>query len=609
MITCNNLDTPILHHILYQTHGEPTIVKPGELEIYFRIGLVCKKWSAYIFETSCLCPNHIKNKNIKHLQPKCSLFQRLVQLRNLWKNPWIDFVNDLVHGKNVDVVPNKTYINTQDINRQTPLGLAISYHDKFNIDSNSILNAITKLLENGADPNIKTTKFRDNYQNSRLPLFLLSPESLLYRSVSKELIKYGAKLDLFLEELFAHPCKYYFHYYVQLMVDNKFDINRPVKDKCTLLHLLFNPAHCDLNNFPIAFNCLLEAGANVSIPDSNGSYPIHLAVKFLPPNYKLYTTQILEKAPHLAGVKDSEGFTPFYWSVRHGKIDYFKELLKYQKLPQDHLLQHALVNRIHKLCYGTWMRFDPKLWMNSNFSPEHWYPPLFNYLNHDHNNERKKELLDLTKEVLSFLENEKNVKKETLLEEIVEGLEPKRGLLHHLCMVPHDLIFYMEEQSYVKKNVLDSKVQGNLTVRDVLINKLNEFEWVVACIEGNLYRINELPKESIDISICDEEGNSLLHAVVHRLCNGHLPEGKFHSYLKIIDLLLDYNIDPNIKGANGNTPLHIASYNKTCYMQEVIFRLLAYGADPHLKNDTGETSVDLINQHHKPEFIKRLGKL
>jgi ankyrin repeat protein len=59
---------------------------------------------------------------------------------------------------------------------------------------------------------------------------------------------------------------------------------------------------------------------------------------------------------------------------------------------------------------------------------------------------------------------------------------------------------------------------------------------------------------------------------------------------KIVKLLLEHGADPNIREANGFTPLHAAAQNGD---EELIRTLLFGGADMTVKSNNGKTALDL----------------
>lgn len=94
------------------------------------------------------------------------------------------------------------------------------------------------------------------------------------------------------------------------------------------------------------------------------------------------------------------------------------------------------------------------------------------------------------------------------------------------------------------------------------------------------------------------------------------------SYLDIVQILLKYDTDLNIKDIKGNTPLHLA-VNKN-YLEivqvlihngadlniiknnnlEIITELLQNGSDPNIKDYSGRTADKVTRNHEIADLIK-----
>jgi ankyrin repeat protein len=66
---------------------------------------------------------------------------------------------------------------------------------------------------------------------------------------------------------------------------------------------------------------------------------------------------------------------------------------------------------------------------------------------------------------------------------------------------------------------------------------------------------------------------------------------------KIVEMLLDYGADPNVKGLSGETPLHIAARKN---IPVLVTRLLGAGANPDLKDRNGKTPRDHMQTSMHP---------
>lgn len=74
-------------------------------------------------------------------------------------------------------------------------------------------------------------------------------------------------------------------------------------------------------------------------------------------------------------------------------------------------------------------------------------------------------------------------------------------------------------------------------------------------------------------------------------------------HAKIVDLLLKYKADPNVREQGGYTPLHAAAQNGD---QEIIRALIYGGADLTLQSDDGKMPLDLALEAGHTEAAKLL---
>jgi ankyrin repeat protein len=109
----------------------------------------------------------------------------------------------------------------------------------------------------------------------------------------------------------------------------------------------------------------------------------------------------------------------------------------------------------------------------------------------------------------------------------------------------------------------------------------------------NNHLIKTLLKLGGDVNISDSNGNTLIHktvllALFERLKNKDLDE--------IMDILLGYGANPNLKNNDGYTPLHLATKpakdkDEKASVQ-IIQKLLDYSADPKMEDRLGATAFD-----------------
>ena len=95
---------------------------------------------------------------------------------------------------------------------------------------------------------------------------------------------------------------------------------------------------------------------------------------------------------------------------------------------------------------------------------------------------------------------------------------------------------------------------------------------------GVVLTVKKLLDEGIDIDAQDVNGWTALHFAAQ------------NNHFKTLDLLLEYNANPNIHDKQGNGPLWTASIHANGKCQGVL-SLLKAQADPHHKNKHGRSPV------------------
>lgn len=154
----------------------------------------------------------------------------------------------------------------------------------------------------------------------------------------------------------------------------------------------------------------------------------------------------------------------------------------------------------------------------------------------------------------------------------------------------------IQEHNLAKiRNILKSH---SLTDRDL------ELATLLALEEGSNIILNELLKYGAEgrrtnpANTQDINGRSLLYLASY---NGYVP---------IIDTLIKYGANPNIKANSdelfiGDTPLIVASRAKDKVIAE---KLLRAGADPNIQNDNGETALHIVSDESFTSIVELLLK-
>lgn len=93
--------------------------------------------------------------------------------------------------------------------------------------------------------------------------------------------------------------------------------------------------------------------------------------------------------------------------------------------------------------------------------------------------------------------------------------------------------------------------------------------------------IHDILSQGANLSVTDYNEDTLLHYAV------------MMNRADIVELLLRYCANVNAKNNDGDTPLHIAVYEKTC--AEIITNLIFSGACPYIINNSDESVIDLAH--------------
>jgi ankyrin repeat protein len=114
-----------------------------------------------------------------------------------------------------------------------------------------------------------------------------------------------------------------------------------------------------------------------------------------------------------------------------------------------------------------------------------------------------------------------------------------------------------------------------------------------AARKGNIEKVRKLLKEGVDPNVKDANGRTPLH---------HAARG---GYIDIISFLLERKADPNIKDESGRTPLHEAASGGHA---DVIRLLLDMGMDLNSRDEDGETLLHCAASRDIIEAFRPLGR-
>lgn len=112
--------------------------------------------------------------------------------------------------------------------------------------------------------------------------------------------------------------------------------------------------------------------------------------------------------------------------------------------------------------------------------------------------------------------------------------------------------------------------------------------WIRHAVEyGSRAAIEWIIARGVDLSFCDDEGYTVVHAC--------LDQKDRRDRLEILDLLLRAGAPRNLHGPNGWTPLHMTVWRGDLDALRV---LLAHGADPSVRTQIDTHSTPLEDAEH-----------
>ncbi len=171
-------------------------------------------------------------------------------------------------------------------------------------------------------------------------------------------------------------------------------------------------------------------------------------------------------------------------------------------------------------------------------------------------------------------------------------------LNHFFLKEAYKLNFRGKEVSYLAREYLNhipslirDLNKGGFISKDHAVFKRNKTIDVEATLK-NIKNLNLHPNEFL---ITDWEGSTALHAILDDMHN-------FYSDSVALQIVLDWGINPNLRDADGNTPLHLAWYSR------VISMLLKAGADINASNNEGLSPLCMaISERGCSRFLLQKG--
>lgn len=192
-----------------------------------------------------------------------------------------------------------------------------------------------------------------------------------------------------------------------------------------------------------------------------------------------------------------------------------------------------------------------------------------------------------------------------LIKKYVENLDlvddNGKSLLFYVIDYADNIFEFLEyclDSLNIDINLTDKNGDNILLYLIKKINKLNKNEYddekekIKLKVSMLMKIIPDIIEKGIDASCCNEDNDNVLTLVVKSLNK------------ELLEILLDFEINPNIATKDQETALSIAALIGNKALEE-IYLLLDYGADPNIKDSNNKTIIEKLID---VELYKKSGK-
>lgn len=600
--TCMSLSIPSDSSLFLQLASKYLI----EVGIYGRItnlktiksiSLVCKQWQTWIYsEEGPFRPLGDQISVLRQQKTPCGPIHKFNQLLTEQGRVWFLYVHKYKPTSPAPLPRNTDAINYISESGATPLKIAID----LSLKNNEYVPLISQLIQCGADPSLPTSSSKNALNHYEYVFSDRFWDDSKFENLKKIALSLGAgfiqgdskgenlfhSIDLFDEMRW----KTFYSWYSSLGAD----VNQLSKQKQTPLHKALIRVHGS------QILSLIEAGASLDIPTSEGDFPIHIIVKkWRTPSKDHYSDiliKFLNKSPDQVYLLDGKGHTPLWWAIRKGSLPF-----------RDQLLEHMSPSSLHLKSdyFLPYTEFLAEDWIRSWGLHANRYPKGYNITNMpslyepcDCTQPVKPEYLKTLLEELDLLLNLLAPSPEIKQELLQKNLDEDGNTFFHLLARSHPpLMEHLYSTGYLLQGFKDCPILKGDMVIDIYRKQQNTLGLINACQLGDLNVVESLLKKPVNLHVNDIYGNNLLHLVVTRALNQHKSEEEIEAYYEILKLLLDQGIDPNACNTHGEVPLHFTFYLNH---SESPFNtlLLDYGAKTSVAKDVrGKTPLESIREH------------
>ncbi len=126
------------------------------------------------------------------------------------------------------------------------------------------------------------------------------------------------------------------------------------------------------------------------------------------------------------------------------------------------------------------------------------------------------------------------------------------------------------------------------------VNKTNKYGTPIHYTSHfkDLETVTILLAAGAEVKVTDNDGDTPLHLASYN--------GSYNGHLEVVNFLLAIGVEVNKTSNNGSTPLHLASYNGRF---EVVKSLIQVKTDVRILNNQGKSPVDIARTNEIREFI------
>lgn len=518
-------------------------------------------------------------------------------ITNLFRS-WYEQIRDCMKQKQNPLpmlpVEEKNYVNLSSVYDAKGKTLLLNCFDLI-LNGKAELSAIDELVALGVDVNSEVSFSNDFQRVTSSPLAYLwacmnTDDDKVIKTIKQILARlislgidvnktYGLSGDNFVTALRPAVVPPFIEM-LPWFVANKGDIHFKDVHGNTLLQLFLYLPGLSPPTFTRPSAWLIENGVDVTAANNNGEHAIHLLCRYAYNEEKnnALLSAILTKAPQEVDVRDSEGHTPLYWSVRTGKLNFVESIISHWTKDKN---SSDAVELLH--AFADFIDLDSRTlsWQGNSqvLSKEEIERKL------------EKNYMPLIQVLLPFIgETNGGLRKFLITPE--EG--SKSTILAHMAKICPWIVDSLLAHNFILPEDLNLTNGQGETIAAIGKKTINSFLLLIACSNVDKKSVLELLKDDVSLDIMTNDKQSLLKMTINGCISSQ--DDKWSTGIKIFVELLKKGVNPNCADDKGDTPLHSAINTRSFYANPFILELINFGAETRKANNKGETARDLIRQ-------------